>query len=296
MDQIGLSAERVLAVAAPERCLQNSAPRGPGPRLADLPTAFELMADVKIPERVYSTWKPPGGPRMLRRPLTDQERSWLQARVDSLEPAVAPFARPADDDRVVEAVLGLLTSYSSLRLTEEESAARGAGALEVLADLPAWAIEDACLRIRRYGYSVEERGRARIERVFAPSDAQIHDFASELVKQRREALTNAKMLLLAEVEEESTPMSARTVDGIVQEIKDRFAANSDRVDEQRLALARKRRMEEALEDRRNDYRRAGLNAPVGNTFTSLPMMLKMGWQIEEIGGRRMLVGPGARSE
>jgi hypothetical protein len=295
MEQIGQAAKSLAVPDSSGRSLKRRAQ--PGPTREHLPPAIDVTTEGTIPRKVLSSWKPQTGPHPLRRPLTVPERAALDARARALEPAVAPYARPADEDRVADALLALLDSYSAQRLTKEEAMARVDGAMEVLADLPAWSIEEACLRIRRNGYMViDAKGRARLEQTFTPNDSQIHSVAEDLVKARRDARDSALALLAAPVEE--SPEDHRpSIAEMLAEARQTMQPSDAEIDDDRVRrddIARRsvKRQDEAI---RSEYIAAGLEPPTGGVLVSLPMMLKAGHTIEEIGGRKVLVGPARRA-
>jgi hypothetical protein len=83
----------------------------------------------------------------------------------------------------------------------------------------------------------------------------------------------------------------------INEWRDKRKADQAAEDETRLAKRRVKdeaRDQRQFEQRRQEYVDAGLAPPEpkDGIVTSLAMMLKMGWTIEEIQGERVLVAPG----
>ena len=166
---------------------------------SNLPEEIDREADFVIPARVWSAWAPAEGKRSIVRELTDGERYTLTRRRAELEEAMAPFG-PLDGDRVPQALGRLFGGYPSMRESGAPAVARVHSAMETLRDLPAWAIEEACLDIRRRGYEIVESGRSRFEQHWPPSGAEVHALAARLTARRNKALASARALLTAPVE------------------------------------------------------------------------------------------------
>lgn len=114
--------------------------------------------------------------------------------------AVSPFI-PAENDRVALAVLDMQNGFSSLRGDEEASAARVDSALRLLAEFPAWAIEKACMAIRRDGVYREVRGSMRFDRQWPPTDSELVDAVRRELRLYRDPYDRCVALLTATVEE-----------------------------------------------------------------------------------------------
>lgn len=167
---------------------------------SNLPAAFDKLVDSDIPLRVWSSWIPAEGRRQIIRPLTSEERSALAVRAAALGPALAPFRRPEDDDRVVVAVGEMFGSFRSMRDKGANMAATVDAVMRALAPFPAWAIERACSSIRIDGYEIRDGGSVRIEKHWPPNDSEIVAEVRKVVKLRADALASARALLGAEVE------------------------------------------------------------------------------------------------
>lgn len=265
-------------------------------RVITPPARVDHFADVAIPNRVWSAFGPAGGePRMLIRALMESERLTLERRVAVLEPAMVPFDA-SERDRVADAVLGMIDSFTAGPKGEGSAAAKADGTMEVLADMPAWAIEEACLSIRRYGWKDAD---GKLQQHWAPSDPEIHAIVDKLIDGRRTALVNAKTLLSAPLEPAALERAAASIDSSLADFKAKMsvAEASDLAQEESRRQERSARdKERSLQDRRQDYINAGIEPPPAKFgfLTSLPMMLQQGWTIEtvdEVSGKRVLVSP-----
>lgn len=163
-------------------------------RSDNLPPVRNIRTDVELP-KLWSSWIPSNGPREIRRALTSDERVELERRRAELEPAVAPF-RPEETDRVALALADMFGGYPSLRLNDEDAVGKLDSARRLLADYPAWAIEQACRAIHENGVW---RG-GRFDRQWPPSDAEIIAAVREAVRLYKRQYDNVVGLLTAEVE------------------------------------------------------------------------------------------------
>lgn len=262
----------------------------------NLPLSFEHWPDVALPAKLWSAWQDQNKPRTIRRALEDGERIALERRAASLAACLEPFRRPHEDDRVAIAIDELFASYSSMREADGGLLARIKGYSDSLADMPAWAIEEACKQVRGRGYEVvTPDGRKRTEQTFAPSEAQLHGIVEKVVEQRTAALRSARALLTAPVEFVPIPVAGRPVADVLEEFK---ARNPDAVEAMEAIEARRRQMALAamkqrhLDGLRAQYRAAGLAVPDGDSFTSLSMMLHLGWTItRDQTGANVLLAP-----
>lgn len=164
---------------------------------ADKPPArIDRTCDIDIPRAVWSAWKEDGKPREVRRALTPSERVALTKRHGELASALV---RVQEDqtDRVVLAISDMFAGFRSvMRNVDPESAvAMIDGMRRMLADLPAWAIEEGCRSI--------QRGRSGLDHKFMPNDNEIYDVCEALVKPYRERLLECEALLTASIEARS---------------------------------------------------------------------------------------------
>lgn len=164
---------------------------------SEMPPVANRLTDVLIPQSAFSAWQESGKPRQLRRPLTDRERHDLERRRDEIAPALAPFA-DSTVDVVVEALLDMYGGFTSMRGGEEDAAARVDSAARLLAEFPAWAIQEACMSIRRNGVWRD----GKFDRRWPPNDPEIVLAVKQEMRLYRETYDRCIALLTATVEEE----------------------------------------------------------------------------------------------
>lgn len=150
-----------------------------------------------IPARVLGAWAPEHGLRPLRRALTERERSAVGYRAETLRGGLHRFV--AKDTNVVRAVLhGMLGGFRSLRQQDDNAEMSVNVLLCVLREFPAWAIEEACIRIATGQTDLNER--------WPPSDAQIHDLVASIAAPYQKLLEQADALLSAPVDAPMEPV------------------------------------------------------------------------------------------
>lgn len=168
----------------------------------NLPALCNPETDLTIPRRVWSGWAPSTGLREIVRPLRSDERQALQARAAELRPALRPYTRPAEDDRVAQAVADMFSGFPSMRHSGEDAIGRVDSAMRALSKFPAWAIERGCRSIQQNGYETVQNDVVKTERHWPPSDPEICRTVTAVEKIHRAALTSAEALLAAPVEQE----------------------------------------------------------------------------------------------
>lgn len=168
-----------------------------GLNLANLPPVANRRTDVEIPNRLWAPWIPSDGPRMLRRPLTEDERTELEARKTELEPVARPHGE-RDVNRVALALTDMFGGFPSMRQRDDAAVmARIDGARRILAEFPAWAIEKACGYIQTNGVWRD----GAFDRQWPPSDAEIVAEVREKFRLYSDQYRSAVALLAASVEE-----------------------------------------------------------------------------------------------
>ena len=200
MDSIGTAAMRALASLGSPPTYE---PAKPLVRYdaRNLPALCNPETDLAIPQRVWSGWAPSVGRREIVRALRPDERHALQARAAELKPALQPYARPLEDDRVAQAVADMFSGFPSMRHSGEDAVGRVDSAMRALSKFPAWAIEQGCRSIQQNGYETIQNDIAKIERHWPPSDPEICRAVATIEKIYRAALVNSEALLAAPIEQ-----------------------------------------------------------------------------------------------
>lgn len=166
-----------------------------------MPPVANRLTDAVIPSHVFSSWIEAGKARQLRRPLTERERFDVERRRDEVEPAVRPFNRHEDGDRVALALVEMYGGFPSMRGGEDEAMGRVDAAMNILAEWPAWAIQKACMAIRRNGVWRKDRnGEFKFDRQWPPSEAELVDAVRTEARLYRDTYDRCVALLTATVE------------------------------------------------------------------------------------------------
>ncbi len=238
-------------------------------------------------------FRPDGvGPVELRRALAVAERSDLGARKAVLEAWLAP----GSPQKMAAAIAEMMMGFPGSNVTEEDAEVITASYAFSCRDLPTWAVQRACLRFRSGQVRPSEIDEKTINFGFRPSSAHLCKVAAVLADPLRAELDRIEAVLKGTVTMEAparpAPQGMTAASAHIVDRDQRAALESD----ERI----KRQEAEAphVEKRNNDarileYRRAGLKPPEphGGIVVSLPMMLKMGFVIEEVRGEKVLVSP-----
>lgn len=149
-------------------------------------------------------WRPTYGEPELGRALTAVETANLEARKAALEVALEPFDDSEDGDRPrVESVLAAMLAgfLRNRQHSDVDILAMIASSRMALHEFPAWAIEQACLRIAR--------GQVPGIAKWAPTDAEIAIECRSIVAKRRRALAKINKALTAVPPFVSEPVEKR---------------------------------------------------------------------------------------
>lgn len=299
MEKIGKASKAVVADSASTKSgsvLQTKTERG------TLPPAFVPETDRTIPDQTWSAWKPKGDEaRTIRRELQPDERRKLQHRAASLQPHLKGFDRPTEDGIVAAALAKMFGGFTTYRGEGDQAIAKLRSTMDTIEVFPAWAIVEACEEIKEKGYDAFRDGEVVRERQWAPSDPDLYRVIAAKQQLRLDALRNAEQLLAAKVEsaiEESPEQKAAAV-ARWQEQKAKMIG-ADQLGALQAEAAEKRRIATVERNKTivaDSYRIAGVDMPEGTTST-FQMMLAMGWTVETVGGRKVLVSapPGWRRE
>ena len=168
------------------------------------PKILDQEADFELPRKLWENWIPAKGKRAIVRAFTDAERDCVQRRHAELTRGLEPFL-PQQRDRIRAPLHAMLGGFRSLRESGEDAETAVEVLLAVLRDFPAWAIEEACIRIARRDIDIDPP----LDRRWAPSDSQIYAAVSAIVQPFRKALATAQALLDAPVALPPAPRPSR---------------------------------------------------------------------------------------
>lgn len=252
-------------------------PRSPG-------KLNELCAAIVDP----NAERGPNGEPTLRRALTPKERAELGDR----RAVLARWFPPGNMRRKRDVITLMMTGLGSKGASEDEAEIIVTAYVQIVADLPDWAVERACNRFASGSVTAAELKVKVFDRGFAPNTAQLYAIASAIAYPYKQELYTIRAVLDGVV-----PAPRRAADE---------AATKAKMDSVVDGLARKMTGDDDLRGRsayfastiadgtqamqHAEYAAAGVEIPPG-TFVSLSMRLKLGWRIEEVRGRNMLIAP-----
>lgn len=120
----------------------------------------------------------------------------MTVRAAELDCGLTPFQRH-ESDSVRAALHAMLGGFRSLRAKDDNAEASVEVLLCVLRDFPAWAIDEACMKIARRQAGLDPR--------WAPNDSEIHAVVSDVVSIFHRTRDRVKALLIAPIEEAPAP-------------------------------------------------------------------------------------------
>ncbi len=251
-----------------------------------------LVSAVLTGDRDWSK----GGKAVIRRALRSEERRALEDRQRDL----APWIGPGDKNKKRDALLAMLMGFGGPSTTPAEAAEIVTQYVTMCADVPAWAVGRACMRFSSGKVTAEELGEKFFSYSYRPSTAQVHKIAAQIAREVVEEyvrLEHALDAVEAPKPKEETELGRARLLKRIGEWRDKRKVDQAAANEARLALRRVKdeaRDQRHLDQRLQEYADAGLKPPEpkDGIVTSLAMMRKMGWTVEEIGGERVLVAPG----
>jgi len=206
MESLGTAAGRALAEAdtGPSRVTRLQKLARQANRNADgEPVYLDRNVDIELSRRLVS-FRPNSGPLEMRREMTLQERSDVEARTAALELWISPFG-PDERGEIEASIVAMLAGFRSMRQQGEDIDSMVAITCAVLRDFPAWAIKKTCLKIARREIQHDAR--------FAPNDAEIAGLVRDLVAPYRKNFEQANALLQAVVEPKRAAPTARKIPG-----------------------------------------------------------------------------------
>ncbi len=198
---VGVSVVRTLRTKAASPAMRSSTPALLAKREADgLPVMFDRECDLDLPRSVFCSWKEDDKPREAVRALTAPERAKLEARANALADALQPFGE-VDANSAKASIAAMCSGFRAMRQQGDDVDSTTEITLVVLRNFPAWAIARACLKIAQ--------GRARLDRRFAPNDADIFTVVGQVVQPYEASLGQARALLAAPVLQTPSPPRAQ---------------------------------------------------------------------------------------
>lgn len=263
-------------------------------------TVAELYPPRCVPEwwkfllAVATTDRDDSGNFVLHRALTVAERKALQDRAAVL----APWFESGKSGKIMAAIVNMLVGFGGKSLSIEEARIVATQYTVTMSDLPLFAIERACIRFSNGEVRAEEVGAKHIDRTFPPSTAQLHIVAKEIARPFGEERTRIYMTLNGSPpKREPDPAEKKAIgeklNGFAEEMRRTVAEEEDA----KLVEARTRASAESKAHSRKmilrEYEHRGLE-PVsdanGNPH-SISLLLSVGWRIEEMDGRNVLIKP-----
>jgi hypothetical protein len=169
------------------------------PRSSIRPPVANRETDVVLPNRLWEAWHEAGKSRCLRRALTAEERSMLEARKAELEPWVSGF-HESETDEITESIASMYSFFPAMGTrSDAEAVAMVARIMRDLRDFPAWAIIKACDHIRVNGLVRKEGDRYITEPHWPPSGPEIIHEVRQATALYGDTYRSATELLTAEV-------------------------------------------------------------------------------------------------
>lgn len=234
----------------------------------------------------------------LRRELTSTERRAIIGRrnlvVDNLQ-----AARAGD---IYDDVLAMLVGFGSARQGEDDAKEVATQYVTMLGGMPAWAIRRACLRWGSGQVTADEIGERMINRAFAPSPAQVRvvaekiarPFVQEVARINKTLSATTDKTITPEQREESRPRIQAKLEEFHQIMAARALADiQPAAPPPPGAPPRLSPQERTEQECLAEYRRRELT-PVylGGKLVSIPLLISLGWRIENNGWRDILIQPG----
>jgi hypothetical protein len=230
------------------------------------------------------------GQRVLNRALTPEEKTSALARGKELN----RWLGQRDAKAMKAECAGMLAGFGGKDLSREEAnvIVTQYVATAIKEGIPAWAFVRACQRFASGSVRPEEVGDKSLSYSFRPTTAHVCIVAAAIAEplHRERILLGEALCGTPWREHEPTPEERARLAERFRALKAELTTvqAEDEVGRQaRVARA----MEEEVARRVEEYRKAGLEPPQAKVPPSLAMMLRQGYQIEEVGGRRVLTSP-----
>lgn len=234
------------------------------------------------------------GKPVLRRALTPHEREYVEERRRQLEPWVTPVLHVEAGAEIKRMLLGWGAAGKAMTPAEANAVATQYAMVLTREGVPRWAVEWACRRwgdgsVRPEEIGLDPNKGARIDWAFPPSAPQVCIVARDVARPHRREYHRLERVLGA------APAAPRP--------KEEGGAGLrrllDYIEEKKAEEARDRESRRKAPDpeaQRRECARAwaamGLDPPAvapGKMLLMPTTYLSLGWTIEEVGGRRVLV-------
>lgn len=121
--------------------------------------------------------------------LTDDERRQVESKITDIERELQPTTH--DEDIKLALLAEMMIATASAKLSEKQVEIKSAIYMEVLRDVPAWAMR----RALRKWYAGKIAGVAEDQFNWAPSSALLLRACDDELREHREALADLKLLL-----------------------------------------------------------------------------------------------------
>lgn len=209
---------------------------------------------------------------------------------------------PAENRLIKSAVLELFSGMAATESDDLGAAATAAQFVSVLRGLPYFAIKRACDRFARGEVTAEDVGeKTAPSKAYRPSTAQLRIVAEAIARPHWDEASVGSLLLEAVVErpikksEDSKERAEQFRQTFQQQVAQAELADRDRTEWARL-IAEAEQFNRDRDARIAEYRNNGLEPVFSDAskilVTSLSMMLRNGWRVEDgLNGKSILVRP-----
>jgi hypothetical protein len=239
--------------------------------------------------------KDAGGVAELGRAVTAKERTALEDR----EATLVKWMDTGLVAHRVKAISDMLMVCGGRPATVEEAVNIAQQYQAVIRDIPIFALYRACMMFSNGTVKADDLGQKTFDLSFPPTAPQVGIIARKLAQPLRTELAQIRKVLAGKARDNRPILSPEAARQQVQAIHDHFHAGTAAfLEEQaRKRLELEKRVAGTHRDanerlRIAEYRAAGVDPPAGST-TSLAMLLKNGWRIEQHPQEgKILVRPG----
>lgn len=255
----------------------------------------ESNAALALISEVATTELDPMWNYVLRRALTTVDRQILSKRLGE----IAPHLGPARYAKVAQAVLSCLVGFASKNTSDEDAEVIAAQYATMLAGLPLWAIQRACGRFGRGEVEASEVGAKHLDRAFPPSSAQLRMIAEKIVRPfDNEARRIDKALKGTVMKTVVGPAERERVSAKLEGLAGEFKLKAMETESEARAVAERKVFERTQRAVISEYQAAGVEPVVDGSgmVTSLSLLKSLGWTVEEIGNKTVLVAPAKEAD